>query len=102
MQSTLGKDWYYRLFIAFGHISGEMVQCVEDVCWGKKAEAEIFADQAPPQGFLSRLSKRGHAKYLGEDLPPVEGINHQRSIPSSARVHARAEAIVLKEADEEQ
>ena len=102
MHTVFGKDWYYRLFLAFGHISKEMIQCVERVCWLKKTEAECDADLASPQGKPSRLSKRGQAKLRGEALPPVEGINHQRSIPFSARVHARAEAVELKEAEEEQ
>ena len=72
MQMVFGKDWYYYLFLAFGHISGEMVQIVEDQCTAKKMEAESLVDRAPPPGLLHRLSKRSQAKALGMPLPPVQ------------------------------
>ena len=81
-RDVFGNDWFFRLFLAFGCITQEMVQCVDDV---SKYRASLCAESecalASSQD-LSRLSERSRAKYLGE----VFGCS---SVPYLARQAAR-------------
>ena len=45
--------------------------------------------QASTQGNLDNLSARSRAKFMGLPVPEVQGVNHQRSAPYTARMEAR-------------
>ena len=90
MHSVFGKDWFYRLFLAFGCVTQGMVNCVNDVARAKKeAYYESEHAQAATQGNLDKLSARSRAMFLDEPVPEVRGVNHQRSAPYMARLMAR-------------
>ena len=85
-----GKDWFYRIFLAFGTISQEIIDCVNTICASRAIEHfEGPVDLASSQVEFARLSERSKAGLLGQELPPVRGINHVRSVPYQARDHAR-------------
>ena len=85
---VFGKDWFYRLFLAFGRITQEMIDIVNEVAEARRNAAEENA-LASSQGDLSRLSERSRARLFGLEVPPVRGINHPRSEPFKARAAAR-------------
>ncbi len=51
---------------------------------------------------MSRLSARSIAKFLGEVLPEVEGINHKCSVSYMARQEARIVTYQFEKLNEKQ
>ena len=67
-----------------------MIECVNAICASRAIEnVEGPVDLASSQVEFARLSERSKAGLLGQELPPVRGINHTRSGPYLARQHAR-------------
>ena len=68
MHAVFGKDWYYRLFLAFGHIDMEMVNCVNEIAEQRRRAAAEYEDEvealAPTQGNLSRLGMTTRAARI--------------------------------------
>ena len=84
-----GKDWNYRLYLAFGKLDSHMINCVNEMA---KARADISKNEslASTQGDpWARYSDRTVARMKGEPLPQVQGPNHQRSEQYEARNKAR-------------
>jgi hypothetical protein len=83
---VFGKEWFFDLFVAFGHVDAEMVQYTNEECAARKGAP---LDLAPPQVDVSRLSNRGRAAVRDVDLPDVTGIQHRRSANYDARQVAK-------------
>ena len=99
MHAVFGKDWNYRLYPAFGHISPEMQQCIEQAARGRAELASGEDGLASTQVDESRFSRRSQARMRGDEPPPVEGVNHTRSVPYVARLEAKDMKKKLDEED---
>ena len=87
---VFGKDWLYDLFVAFGYVDREMVQCLNEACVQRAEEKRESMDPATSRDTqFGRLSGRSRAALYGFAMPPVEGMTKKRTEAYEAREAAR-------------
>ena len=88
---TFGKDWFYRLFLAFGTVEPAMVDIVNELSRHRAQfarEALASSQGGALQDRYNDLSPRQTAELLGEEIPTVHGANSIRTEAYNARALA--------------
>ena len=94
-----GKEWFFDLFIAFGGVNQEMLNCINDVIMMKAAAEKdknpiTAVDPAPPRVPLNRLSRRNRRKWSSSTPDIVKAVG-------VIREDAKREERVWQQAAEE-
>ena len=95
---VFGKDWFYRLFVAFGTIEPAMLEIVSELALHRakfpcEALASSQGDALPDR--CKNLSQHQKAELLAERIPTVQGANPIRTEAYTARARARCEGAAL-------
>ena len=99
-REVFGKDWFYRLVLAFGTIDTSMVNIINDIAYSraKYSEEQFKASSqgGPPDDSMRNKSERTNAELNNTRIPEVKGPSHKRSVAFNARVAAREMEIEFK------